>query len=282
MEILIQPDAESGCVLAAHIVAELVRRQPSAVLGLSTGRTPMRLYAELIRLHSEDGLSLADVTTFNLDEYVGLDAAHPQSYRRFMNEHLFDHIDIDREHTHVPNGVADDLLAECRRYEAAIAASGGIDLQVLGIGRNGHIGFNEPTGSLGSRTWIKILAKQTLVDNSAVFGDVESIPRQAITMGIGTILDTRHTVLLAFGEAKARAVAAAVEGPVAAICPASALQLHPRATLVIDEAASAQLRLSDHYRWIEHNRMPWQRIDVGHAPVGKRPYQPRKTTKPEP
>jgi glucosamine-6-phosphate deaminase len=255
-------------VLAAHIVAELVRRQPSAVLGLSTGRTPMRLYAELIRLHKEDGLSLADVTTFNLDEYVGLDAAHPQSYRHFMNEHLFDHIDIDPEHTHVPNGVADDLLAECRRYEAAIATAGGIDLQVLGIGRNGHIGFNEPTGSLGSRTWIKILAEQTLVDNSAVFGDLESIPRHAITMGIGTILDTRHTVLLAFGEAKAGAVADAVEGPVAAICPASALQLHPRATLIIDEAASAQLRRSDHYRWIEHNRMPWQRIAVSQAPVG--------------
>lgn len=267
MEILIQPDAESGCVLAAHIVADLVRRQPSAVLGLSTGRTPLRLYAELIRLHRDEGLSLAEVTTFNLDEYVGLDAAHPQSYRRFMNEHFFDHIDIDRENTHVPNGVADDLLAECRRYEAAIAAAGGIDLQVLGIGRNGHIGFNEPTGSLGSRTWIKILAEQTLLDNSAVFGDLESIPRQAITMGIGTILDTRHTVLLAFGEAKAGAVADAVEGPVAAICPASALQLHPRATLVIDEAASAQLRLGDHYRWIEHNRLPWQRTAVGHAPT---------------
>ncbi len=268
MEILIQPDAESGCVLAAHLVADLVRRQPSAVLGLSTGRTPLRLYAELIRLHRDEGLSLAEVTTFNLDEYVGLEATHPQSYSRFMDENLFDHIDIDREHTNVPNGVADDLLAECRRYEAAIAAAGGIDLQVLGIGRNGHIGFNEPTGSLGSRTWIKILAEQTLVDNSAVFGDVESIPRQAITMGIGTILDTRHTVLLAFGEAKAGAVADAVEGPVAAICPASALQLHPRATLVIDEAASAQLRLRDHYRWIERNKMPWQRTAVGQAPVG--------------
>jgi glucosamine-6-phosphate deaminase len=268
VEILIQPDAESGCVLAAHIVADLVRRQPSAVLGLSTGRTPMRLYAELIRLHREEGLSLAEVTTFNLDEYVGLEATHPQSYRCFMNEHLFDHIDIDPEHTNVPNGVADDLLAECRRYEAAIAAAGGIDLQVLGIGRNGHIGFNEPTGSLGSRTWIKILAEQTLIDNSAVFGDVETIPRQAITMGIGTILDTRHTVLLAFGEAKAGAVADAVEGPVAAICPASALQLHPRATLIIDEAASAQLRLGDHYRWIERNKMAWQRTAVGQASVG--------------
>ena len=192
MEILIREDAEAGCLLGARIIAQRVRAKPTAVLGLATGRTPLRLYQELIRLHREEGLDFSRVTTFNLDEYVGLPASHEQSYRHFMQENLFRHINIDPAHTHVPDGTAADLHAECRDYEARIADLGGIDLQLLGLGRNGHIGFNEPTCSLRSRTWVKILSEQTLRDNSAVFGSFAAMPRHAITMGVGTILDSHR------------------------------------------------------------------------------------------
>ncbi len=261
MEVIIRPDAEDGCLLGAKIVAKTVREKPDAVLGLATGRTPERLYRELVRLHREDGLDFSRVTTFNLDEYVGLSPEHPQSYRHFMNEHLFRHIDIDLASTNVPAGRADDLQAECRAYEERIEAAGGIDVQLLGLGRNGHIGFNEPTGSLRSRTWIKILSEQTLHDNAAVFGDRDAMPRHAVTMGIGTIMEARRIVLLAFGPAKVRAVMQMIEGPLAAICPGSALQAHPRATVVLDEASAAGLRYASHYRWVDTNKLPWQRDD---------------------
>lgn len=261
MEVIVQKTPEDGCLLGARIMAKKVREKPDAVLGLATGRTPERLYRELVRLHREEGLDFSRVTTFNLDEYVGLPPDHPQSYRWFMDEHLFRHINVDRLRTHVPNGVADDLQAECRGYEASIAAAGGIDLQLLGLGRNGHIGFNEPTGSLRSRTWIKVLSEQTLMDNSAVFGDLATMPRHAITMGVGTILEARQIVLLAFGPAKVRPVVDMIEGPLAAVCPGSALQLHARATVVLDEAAAGGLRFSDHYRWIDRQKFSWQRYD---------------------
>ncbi len=259
MEVLIRENADAGCLLAARIIARLVREKPNAVLGLATGRTPLCLYQELIRQHREEGLSFRGVTTFNLDEYVGLPATHEQSYRHFMDENFFRHIDIDRARTHVPDGTAADLHAECRGYEERIAAAGGIDLQLLGLGRNGHIGFNEPTGSLRSRTWIKILSEQTLRDNSAVFGDFATMPRHAITMGVGTILDAERVLLLAFGPAKVRAVMDMVEGPLAALCPASALQLHPRATVLLDEPSAAGLQFADHYRWIDRHKLDWQR-----------------------
>jgi glucosamine-6-phosphate deaminase len=199
MEVLIRDSAETGCILGAKIIASVVREKPNAVLGLATGRTPLRLYQELIRLHRNEGLDFSKVTTFNLDEYVGLAPTHAQSYRFFMQDNLFRHINIDVSRTHVPNGVAPDLHAECRSYEARILEAGGIDIQLLGLGRNGHIGFNEPTGSLRSRTWIKILSEQTLKDNSEVFGSFDAMPKHAITMGIGTILDARRCLLLAFG-----------------------------------------------------------------------------------
>lgn len=259
MEVLIQNNAEAGCLLGARIIARLVREMPDAVLGLATGRTPMQLYQELIRIHQNEGLDFSRVTTFNLDEYVGLPAAHEQSYRRYMHENLFRHINIDPQRTHVPDGTAADLQAECRDYERRIEGAGGIDLQLLGLGRNGHIGFNEPTGSLRSRTWIKILSEQTLKDNSAVFGDMAHMPRHAITMGVGTILEARRVLLLAYGPAKVRAVAEMIEGPLAAVCPASALQLHPRATIILDEAAAAALKYSDHYRWIDRHKLDWQK-----------------------
>lgn len=261
MEILIRPDAEAGCLLGARVIARLVREKPACVLGLATGRTPLRLYQELIRMHREEGLDFSRVTTFNLDEYVGLAPSHPQSYRHFMDENLFRHINIDPANTHVPNGIAEDLHAECRDYEKRIRDAGGIDLQLLGLGRNGHIGFNEPTGSLGSRTWIKILSEQTLRDNSEIFGPLEEMPRHAITMGVGTIMDARRCLLLAFGPAKVRAVASMIEGPISALCPGSALQMHPRATIILDEASAAGLQYADHYRWVDANKLPWQRYD---------------------
>ena len=261
MEVIIREDAEAGCLIAAKIIAKLVRDKPNAVLGLATGRTPLQLYQELIRLHRAEGLDFSRVTTFNLDEYVGLPPDHPQSYRYFMRENFFRHINIDQNRTHVPNGIAPNLQAECRAYEEKILAEGGIDLQLLGLGRNAHIGFNEPTGSLRSRTWIKILSEQTLQDNSAVFGSLEAMPRHAITMGIGTILDARRCLLIAFGPAKTRAVERMVEGPLSAMCPASALQLHPRATVVLDETAAAGLEYVEHYRWIDANKLSWQRYE---------------------
>ena len=194
VEVIIQSNPEDGCLPGAKIIARTVREKPNAVLGLATGRTPERLYRELARLHREEGLDFSRVTTFNLDEYVGLAPEHPQSYRYFMNEYLFRHINIDLAKTHVPSGTAEDLQAECRDYEERIKAAGGIDVQLLGLGRNGHIGFNEPTGSLRSRTWIKILSEQTLHDNAAVFGDREAMPRHAVTMGIGTIMEARRSM----------------------------------------------------------------------------------------
>ncbi len=261
MEILIRETPEAGCRLAAKIIAKVIHEKPAAVLGLATGRTPLQLYRELIRLHREEGLSFKEVTTFNLDEYVGLPPTHDQSYRFFMQENLFRHIDIDPARTHVPDGTAADLQSECRAYEERIVSAGGIDLQLLGLGRNGHIGFNEPTGSLRSRTWIRILSEQTLRDNSALFGSFEKMPHHAITMGVGTILEARRLLLLAFGPAKVRATMAMIEGPLAAICPASALQLHPRATIVLDEAAAAGLQSAEHYRWIDRHKLDWQRYE---------------------
>ena len=261
MEVIIQENPERGCLLGAKIIAKKIREKPDAVLGLATGRTPERLYRELVRMHREDGLDFSQVTTFNLDEYVGLPPEHDQSYRYFMNEHLFRHINIDLANTNVPAGSADDLHAECRDYEKRIVAAGGIDVQLLGLGRNGHIGFNEPTGSLRSRTWIKILSEQTLNDNAAVFGERGSMPKHAVTMGIGTIMEAEQIVLLAFGPAKVRAVMDMIEGPLAAVCPGSSLQEHARATVVLDESSAAGLRYADHYRWIDTNKLAWQRYD---------------------
>jgi glucosamine-6-phosphate deaminase len=261
MEVIIRENQDAGCILGAKIIARVVRDKPNAVLGLATGRTPLRLYQELIRQHREEGLDFSRVTTFNLDEYVGLPADHVQSYHFFMRESLFRHLNLDLARTHIPDGTARDLHVECRAYEQKIIDAGGIDIQLLGLGRNGHIGFNEPTGSLRSRTWVKILSEQTLRDNSAVFGSLEAMPRHALTMGIGTILDARRCLLLAFGPPKARAVEQMVEGPLCALCPGSALQLHPRATVIVDEASAAGLHFADHYRWIDSHKLDWQRHD---------------------
>ena len=192
----------------ARIVARLVREKPNAVIGLATGSTPLMLYRELIRLHKEEGLDFSQVTTFNLDEYVGLEKEHEQSYHTFMRENLFSQINIKPENVHIPDGMAEDIPVSCAVYEQAIVHAGGIDLQVLGIGSDGHVGFNEPTSSFASRTRIKTLTQQTVADNARFFGGDESkVPHHCITMGIGTIMDARMNVILAFGENKAEAVA---------------------------------------------------------------------------
>ncbi len=260
MEIVIQPTPEAASLIAAHIVANLVRDKPDCVLGLATGSTPLGMYRELVRMHRDEGLDFSRVTTFNLDEYVGLPPEHPQSYHAFMRENLFQHINVPADRLHIPNGMADDVPAECARYEAAIRAAGGIDLQVLGIGTDGHIGFNERSSSLASRTRIKTLTEQTRHDNARFFGRPEDVPMHVITMGVGSIMDTRQVLLLAFGENKARAVAEAVEGPITAMNPASILQMHPVAKALLDEPAASKLAHADYYRWVYANKPNWQRF----------------------
>jgi glucosamine-6-phosphate deaminase len=255
MEIIIQPDPGQAAEEAAHIIARLITAKPDAVLGLATGSTPVSLYRSLIAR----GLDWSGITTFNLDEYVGVPKKHPQSYHAFMEENLFRHINIAPENTHVPDGMAADIPAMCLAYEEKIRAAGGIDLQLLGIGTEGHIGFNEPTSSLASRTRIKTLTPQTRQDNARFFGSMEEVPFHVVTMGIGTIMDARHCLLLAFGENKARAIADAVEGPLSASHPASILQMHPEATFCLDEAAASLLERSDYYRLVYANKPPWQR-----------------------
>ena len=259
MEIIIQADALSASRKAALVVARLVREKPNAVLGLATGSTPLKLYQELVRMHQEEGLDFRGVRTFNLDEYIGLAPDHEQSYRAFMDENLFSKINIDPANTHVPDGLANDIPASCADYEAAILAAGGIDLQVLGIGSDGHIGFNEPTSSFASRTRIKTLTQETVQDNARFFdGDESRVPHHCITMGIGTIMEARRVILLAFGDHKAEAIADMVEGPVAAIAPASILQHHQVAKVFIDDGAASKLRLADYYRWIYQHKPDWQ------------------------
>jgi glucosamine-6-phosphate deaminase len=250
MEVLIFPDSQSLDLKSADLVESQVTTFRDSVIGLATGSSPLGLYQELCRRHREQGLSFAKVKTFNLDEYVGIPDDHPQSYRTFMNKHLFKHIDIDLGNTHVPNGMAENPLETGPAYEQMIEDAGGIDLQVLGVGTDGHIGFNEPTSSLGSVTRVKTLTEQTFEDNSRFFTADEFQPKLAITMGIKTILDARRVILVAQGENKADAVRDMVEGPLSAFCPASALQLHQRTTILIDEAAASKLQLRDYYQFV--------------------------------
>lgn len=251
MKVIIQPDADAVATYGADVFQRQLQHKPSSVLGLATGSTPVALYRQLIERNRRGQISFRQVTSFNLDEYLGLAASHPQSYRQFMHEQLFSHIDIDPANTHVPAGDAADPHRACRDYETTITTAGGIDLQLLGIGRNGHIGFNEPSSSLGSRTRIKTLTRETIADNARFFAEDEYQPHLSITMGIGTILEARQILLLATGAGKAEAIAAAVEGPLSAACPASALQLHPQVIIVVDEAAASQLRDTAFYKHIE-------------------------------
>jgi glucosamine-6-phosphate deaminase len=254
MEIIIQPTTAAAAGIAARIIARLLRDKPDAVLGLATGSTPLPLYQALIAMK----LDWSKVTTFNLDEYIGLPREHPQSYHSFMWENLFRHVNINPENVHIPDGNAADIPAFCASYEERIRAAGGIDLQVLGIGTDGHIGFNEPTSSLASRTRIKTLTPQTRRDNARFFGSEDRVPHHVITMGIGTIMEARLNLLLAFGASKANAVAEAVEGPVTSINPASVLQMHPVVKVCLDEPAASLLQRADYFRWVYDNKPAWQ------------------------
>jgi glucosamine-6-phosphate deaminase len=268
VRIIIELNCDAASRRAAKFVAELVRKKPDCVLGLATGSTPLGTYRELIRLHKEEGLDFSQVTTFNLDEYVGLTSVHPQSYRRFMQENLFEHINIPLTSTNVPDGRALDFEAHCRQYEERIQATGGIDLQILGIGSDGHIAFNEPGSSLGSRTRLKTLAGETIRDNARFFGGEDKVPRLAVTMGVGTILESRKCILLAFGEHKAAAVRDSVEGPVTAQVTASALQLHREVIGIFDEPAAGLLQRRAYYADVEQAQLQleageFQKLGIG-------------------
>ncbi|MFC1451884.1 glucosamine-6-phosphate deaminase [Verrucomicrobiota bacterium] len=257
MEVIIRKDPAAAAALVARLAARELRAKPSLVLGLATGRTMELVYAELGRMHREERLDFSLCRTFNLDEYVGLGPGHPNSYRRFMAAHLFDRVNIDPRNTHLPDGLAGDLPRESERYERLIRECGGIDMQLLGIGIAGHIGFNEPLSALRSRTREKALTPTTLKQNAALFDDPAAQPARGITMGVGTILESRYCVLLATGREKASIVARAVEGPITAMVSASALQLHPRCRVVVDEAAAAELQGVEYYRWIFENEPEW-------------------------
>jgi glucosamine-6-phosphate deaminase len=249
VKVLILDNAEAAAARVAEIVAARLAAQPATVLGLATGETMRPVYARLVTLHREGRADFARATTFNLDEYVGVAPEHPASFHAFMRETLFDHVNLPPARGHLPRGDAADPEAEARDYEARIRAAGGIDLQVLGIGRNGHVAFNEPTSSLGSRTRIKTLTEATRIANAPAFAP-KPVPRHAITMGIATILEARACVLLATGASKAEAVARMVEGPLGADCPATALQMHPAATVVLDGAAAGALKLREYYETV--------------------------------
>lgn len=251
MLVVLKRDSEEVGREAARLVAGTIQIKPTAVLGLATGNTPLGLYQHLIELHGGGQLDFSRVTTFNLDEYLGLAPSHPQSFHHFMTVHFFSKVNVPASNIHIPDGtVSGNYDSYCDEYEQSIRRAGGIDLQILGIGRNGHIGFNEPTSSLASRTRLKALSRETLEDNRKFFSSEEEMPKCAITMGIGTILETRRILLLATGESKAAAVAKAIEGPITASVSASALQLHPDVTFIVDEAAASELTQKDYYRHV--------------------------------
>ena len=259
MEVVIQPTVEQAVELAARLIAGRVRAKPDLVLGLATGRTMEGVYDRLVSIQRSDGLDFSRCRTFNLDEYIGIPGEDEHSYRYYMNHHLFSRVNIDRANTHVPDGMAADLQAEAARYEHLIDEAGGIDLQLLGIGEGGHIGFNEPLSALMSRTREKALTPVTRQQNAAMFGgDPDKVPKRAMTMGVGTILGARELLLLATGAAKASILAKAVEGPITAMISASAIQLHPRCKVIVDAEAAGELKERNYYDWIFQNEPEWQ------------------------
>lgn len=261
MEVVITESSATGGALVGQAIADLVNRTRSAVLGLATGSTPLPVYDDLASRFDRHEVSFADVRGFALDEYVGLPEHHPESYREVLLREFVNRVDMPDANLFTPDGWADDIAQACSAYDASIADAGGIDLQLLGVGTDGHIGFNEPTSSLASPTRVKTLTHQTRVDNARFFdGDVANVPHHVLTQGVGTILRARHLVLLAWGEGKADAVAATVEGPVTSMIPSTALQLHPHATVVVDEAAASRLRLREYYKEVFNGKPDWQGI----------------------
>ncbi|WP_141014326.1 glucosamine-6-phosphate deaminase [Nocardioides sambongensis] len=259
MEVVPLAGAEEIGRVAADVIESVVRRRPEAVLGLATGSTPLPTYRELVRRHrAGEGPSYRRVRCFNLDEYVGLPDGHPESYRATIARELTDDLGIEPGRVAGPDPSPAGLADAGERYEAALEAVGGVDVQLLGIGSDGHLAFNEPGSSLGSLTRIKTLTEQTRQDNARFFGSLEEVPHHVLTQGLATILRARHLVLLASGAGKAEALAAAVEGPVSASCPASVLQHHPHVTVLVDDAAGARLDRLDHYREVYDAKPAWQ------------------------
>ncbi len=261
MEVVVVDSMESGCRLAGQAIADLLNTKPNPVLGLATGSTPEGVYKDLIRRYETEGLSFANTRGFALDEYVGLPANHPESYRAVLEREIVSKVNFPLGAVNSPDGWAADLPLACQNYDEQIMAAGGIDLQILGVGTDGHIGFNEPTSSLGSGTRIKSLTQVTREDNARFFDDdVDKVPSHVLTQGVGTILRAGHLVLLAWGSGKAEAIAATVEGPVTAMVPSSALQLHRHVTVIIDDAAAADLKLLDYYKSVYTGKPDWQEI----------------------
>ena len=260
MQVILKPNAAAAAEFAARVIAEQLRTKPNSVLGLATGRTMEAVYARLANMHVHEELDFSACVTFNLDEYLGISATHPNSYRHYMNHHLFEKVNIDLANTHLPDGMAADLEGECARYEQRIHEAGGIDLQLLGIGSNGHLGFNEPLSSFKSRTRAVTLAPETIRQNAHIFGGPEFMPRLAITMGVGTILESRRCVLLATGKSKASILAQAIEGPITSMISATALQLHPDCVVIADDAAAGKLTRLECYRRAFENDPQWKRI----------------------
>ena len=259
MEVIIRTSPEEAAKLASLLIAARLRAKPDVVLGLATGRTMERVYDRLVAKHQEEGLDFSMCHTFNLDEYIGVPPDDEHSYRFYMNHHLFSRVNIDLANTHVPDGMASDLRAGAARYEQLIREAGGIDVQLLGIGEAGHIGFNEPLSAFRSRTRDKALTPLTRQQNAEMFGgDPDKVPKRAVTMGAGTILDARELLLVATGGAKASILAKAVEGPITAMISASAIQLHPNCKVIVDEDAARELREREYYDWIFQNEPEWQ------------------------
>lgn len=258
MEIIILPTpAEVGRVAAAKI-ASVVAKKPSAVIGVATGSSPQGIYTDLKRRVDAGEISFAEARAFALDEYVGIPLEHPESYASVIQRDVIEPLGFEPSRVRVPDGRASDLEFAAKEYDAAIRAAGGVDVQILGIGANGHIGFNEPTSSFASRTRIKTLAPSTREANARFFDNLDQVPTHCMTQGLGTILDARELVLVAQGSSKADAVAAAVEGPLSSFVPGSALQLHEHATVVVDEEAAAGLKLADYYTYTYANKPAWQ------------------------
>lgn len=258
MEVVIAP-AEELAQLAADTIETKLRENPASVLGLATGSSPLKVYDELARRHTENDLSFAQAKAFMLDEYVGIAADHPERYRNVIETEIASRVDFAPGAVNGPNGLANDLVAACAEYEASIAAAGGVDVQILGIGTDGHIAFNEPGSSLASRTRIKTLTAQTREDNARFFeDDLDQVPQHCLTQGLATIMSARHLVLLATGKGKAEAVHQLVEGPISAMWPGTIMQMHPHATVLVDEAAASRLQLGQYYRQTFASKPEWQ------------------------